>query len=185
MSPVASTLPTEPIAHLRAYDPQADAGHALRVAHLSLDLARVFREAIDLNDLYLAACLHDLGKVELHHLARLPRPFTPEERAQMQAHAHRGAEMVATLAGISDRVKHWILHHHERYDGLGYPYGVAGEAIPLGARIIAIADVYDALTNDRPYRPGWSRDEARAYVSGQAGTHFDPRLVLAFEALTP
>lgn len=177
-------LPPEPIAHLRAYDPQADAGHAVRVAQLSLDIARVFGEPVDRDDLYLAACLHDLGKADLHHLARLPRPLTPDERAAMEAHPRRGAEMVESFIGVSAPVKSWVLHHHERYDGRGYPHGMAGEDIPLGARIIAIADVYDALTSDRPYRPGWGPGEARAYVLDQAGTRFDPHLTLAFELLT-
>ncbi|MFC6662502.1 HD-GYP domain-containing protein [Deinococcus multiflagellatus] len=115
-------LAGEPIAQLRAFDPLADAGHAVRVADLSLRIAAVFGEPVQPHDLYLAACLHDLGKAELHHLVQLPRPLTQEERQCMESHATCGAVMAQTLLGVSDTVKAYVLHHHEQW-GVRVPTG--------------------------------------------------------------
>jgi HD-GYP domain-containing protein (c-di-GMP phosphodiesterase class II) len=75
------------------------------------------------------------------------------------------------------------LHHHERWDGTGYPHGLSGDEIPLEARVFAVIDVFDALTSDRPYRPAWSKEQAVDYIKGQAGKHFDPRVVDVFNAM--
>ncbi len=124
--------------------------------------------------------LHDLGKVALPDaVLSAPRALTPEEWAMVQQHPEFGH---ALLDGVGiEPVDSWVLHHHERWDGKGYPHGLAGEAIPLGARIIFVADAFEAITADRPYRPAQSVDAALAELRANAGTQFDPNVVSALE----
>lgn len=126
-----------------------------------------------------AAPMHDIGKVGIPDAVLLkPGPLTPEERDIMQRHPQMGADILEGSASPLLQAGAVIaISHHERYDGRGYPRGLAGDAIPLHGRIVAVADVFDALTNPRPYKPGWSIERAVTYLLGQKGTHFDPACV--------
>ncbi|GGB70697.1 HD-GYP domain-containing protein [Deinococcus soli (ex Cha et al. 2016)] len=170
----------DPIAQLLAADPQADLEHARRVADLSVQLARALGDTLWLDELHRAACLHDLGKVRMHDVDALPRTLTPHERHVIEQHPDIGACLAQRELRETPRVVGYIRHHHERFDGRGYPGALAGECIPLGARIISVADTFDALISDRPYRSGWQHVEARGYLTAHAGTRFDPRVVRAF-----
>lgn len=134
--------------------------------------------------LKLASTMHDVGKIGVPDSILLKKgPLSSEERAQMQTHSERGrrilegssSELVRLAAEIAES-------HHERWDGSGYPRGLRGEAIPLSGRIVAVADVFDALVTQRPYKQAWPLDRARAFIAEQAGLHFDPRCVEAFLA---
>jgi putative two-component system response regulator len=131
--------------------------------------------------LYLAAPMHDVGKIGVSDAILLkPDRLDPEERREMQRHAEYGfrildgssSELIRTAAEMA-------LAHHERWDGTGYPRGLAAEAIPLCGRIAAVADVCDALASERPYKPAWSLDRIKAYLIENAGTQFDPQCVRA------
>ncbi|WP_018466389.1 GAF domain-containing protein [Calidithermus timidus] len=158
------------------------AGHTERVTRLALRLA----EALGLGEpalteLRLGAYLHDLGKLAVPDaILKKPGKLTPEEWEQMKAHVTLGEEMARRLGFLPPATLEVIRHHHERWDGKGYPDGLAGEAIPLLARIFALADVYDALTSERPYKPPWSHEEALAELERQAGRQFDPQLAQVF-----
>jgi len=139
---------------------------------LELDEERVERVRI-------AGLLHDIGKIGISDsLLSKPGPLDAEEWKEMYTHPEIGARLLAQPE--LDDVREWILAHHERPDGLGYPYGLSGEAIPLEARIIAVADAYEAMTADRAYRPALGEAAARAELQGGAGTQFDGRVVGAF-----
>ena len=154
--------------------------HSERVADLAARIATrlgVDREQVELTR--LAGSLHDLGKLAIpEEILRKPGPLSEAERLVLERHPHIGFRMLETL-GV-DPVADWVLHHHERWDGSGYPDGVGGEEIPLGARIIFVADAYDAMTSDRVYRGRLSDDEAIAELARCSGTQFDPEVVAAF-----
>jgi diguanylate cyclase (GGDEF)-like protein len=135
-------------------------------------------ETID--HLRLAGLLHDIGKIGLPDtILRAPRALTPDEFEMVKRHPEFGYSL---LDGIGiDPVDEWVLHHHERWDGNGYPNGLAGEEIPLGARIILVADAFEAMTADRPYREAPGREFALAELRANAGTQFDPLVVDALE----
>ena len=132
-----------------------------------------------------AGVLHDVGKLGIADaVLQKPGPLTDEEWADMRRHPELGARILehANLRDISG----WVLAHHERIDGRGYPHGLAGPAIPLEARILAVADAYEAMTADRPYRAALGHDAARAELQACAGSQFDPEVVDAFlRALAP
>jgi HD-GYP domain-containing protein (c-di-GMP phosphodiesterase class II) len=132
------------------------------------------------NDLSLLARFHDLGKVGIpDHILSKPEPLTEGEWRQMHQHCeigHRIASSIHDLEPISD----WILKHHERWDGRGYPTGLSGRDIPLACRILAIADAYDAMISDRPYQKALAPEEAIAELRRCAGTQFDPEMVEQF-----
>jgi len=130
-----------------------------------------------------AGLLHDLGKVSVsEHILNKPGKLTEEEYAQIKEHSALGAMIVAHVAGLQRLVK-MVRHHHERFDGKGYPDGLAGKDIPLEARILAVADVFDAMTHERSYRKALSREKAIAELERGAGTQFDPAVVKTFLAL--
>jgi ribonuclease P protein subunit RPR2 len=127
--------------------------------------------------------LHDVGKVAISDaILYKPGQLTAEERIEMQRHPVVGASIVAGIGflGVAAQV---VRHHHERWDGKGYPDGLAGEEIPLAARVFAVADVLDALTTDRPYRARMSFAVAREELLAGAGTHFDPAVIAVYEQL--
>ena len=131
-----------------------------------------------------AGLLHDIGKIGVPEtVLRKAGPLTSEEWALMRRHPLIGAQIVAPFEFFTVGAT-VIRHHHERVDGSGYPDGLAGDAIPVGARIVAVADVYDALTSDRPYRQAMSNADARAFLRTQAGLGLDDEMVDAFIGLT-
>ncbi|WP_255808135.1 HD domain-containing phosphohydrolase [Deinococcus sp. KNUC1210] len=137
-----------------------------------------------LNHLQVGAFLHDLGKLVIPDaILHKPGSLTAEEWNVMQTHTTRGWELASRLPGLSAPTLEVIRHHHERWDGSGYPDGLANEDIPLEARIFAVCDVYDALISTRPYKDAWDPLEAMQEIQRQAGRHFDPQVVEAFLAL--
>ncbi len=149
--------------------------------------ARVDRRFLE--DLYRASPLHDIGKVALRDaVLQKPGRLTPEEFAEMKKHVLVGGqtfEMARDQVGpgtFMDMAAEIARYHHEKFDGSGYCAGLRGEEIPLSARIVALADVYDALTSRRVYKPAYSPQSARAIVVGESGRHFDPVIVAAFLA---
>jgi HD-GYP domain-containing protein (c-di-GMP phosphodiesterase class II) len=127
----------------------------------------------------LAGSLHDLGKLAIpEEILRKPAPLTEAERLVLERHPQIGFRMLESL-GV-DPVADWVLHHHERWDGAGYPDGLPAERIPLGARIIFVADAYDAMTSDRVYRRRLSTHDALAELQRCSGSQFDPEVVAAF-----
>ncbi len=153
--------------------------HSSEVGELAARIAtRLGLESEDIELIRLAGSLHDLGKLAIpEEILRKPGPLNEAERAVIERHPQIGFRMLESL-GV-DPVADWVLHHHERWDGAGYPHAVAGETIPLGARIIFVADAYDAMTSDRVYRERLSDDEALEELERCAGTQFDPEIVAA------
>jgi PAS domain S-box-containing protein len=157
--------------------------HTRRVGELAARIGAALGLPLDeLELIRLAAPLHDVGKIGIPDaILRKPGRLTPEEFAIMQTHTLIGAAMLADGATRHMRMAETIARsHHERWDGMGYPDGLAGEAIPIAARIVAVADVYDALTHARPYRGAWRRDRVIIRLRRKTGTHFDPQVVEAF-----
>jgi putative two-component system response regulator len=135
--------------------------------------------------------LHDIGKVAIpDNILLKPGRLTPEEMTVMRTHSMKGWEMLRRAAERMGQQGSLFLHygmeiarhHHERWDGAGYPDGLAGQAIPLSARLMAVADVYDALISRRPYKEPMSHEAARAYIEANSGGHFDPQIVQALVA---
>lgn len=161
---------------------KATAGHSARVRDYALLLAdrlgyvdEGFRR-----DLALGAFLHDVGKIGIPDRVLLKEgPLTDEERKSIERHPTLGADLIGDIPFLQD-ARELVLTHHERYDGKGYPGARSGEAIPLGARIFAVADVFDALTTDRPYHTALSWAETTQRIAGGRGTQFDPLAVDAF-----
>jgi hypothetical protein len=132
-----------------------------------------------------ASAMHDVGKVTIPDAVLLYRGrFSPEQRAIMETHTTVGAEILAGSRSPLVRMAEEVARtHHERWDGSGYPHGLAGEAIPLEGRIVAVCDFYDALISRRPYKEPWTPEAALAEIESQAGRHFDPRLAALFVAM--
>ena len=162
------------------------AGHTQRVVQLAMDLGRALGLGnAQLQDLKQGAYLHDIGKLAVPDAILLkPGRLTPEEFDVMRTHAARGYDIASRIPTFPGGALDVIRHHHERWDGTGYPDYLAGSDIPLLARIFAVADVYDALTSERPYKRAWTHEEATAEIRDQAGRHFDPAVVQAFVQLT-
>lgn len=164
---------------MEARDPYTS-GHSLRVSEYALAIARELRlSANEVDDIKRAALLHDVGKIyeEFAPLLRKEGKLTTEERMTMRTHVIRSAELVDTATRLRGSVQAMIRHHHENYDGSGYPDGLAGDDIPMGARIIMIADTIDAMTTDRPYRRAMTLSRAIEELEAFAGRQFDPQLV--------
>jgi putative two-component system response regulator len=160
-------------------------GHARRVSGYSAALGRrLGLDETSLERLSLAAFLHDIGKIGTPESVLLkPGPLTDEERAVIRLHAKRGARMLAGMVDM-DEVVEAVLHHHEHFDGTGYPNLLQGEQIPLLSRIILVADAYDAMTSPRPFREACSHEQALEQLLRGAGAQFDPEVVRAFGELT-
>ena len=158
--------------------------HAERVAAYGLEIARQFPSELVLTpELEFGFLLHDVGKVAIPDaILYKPGPLDPAERALMSRHPVIGAEIVQGIEFLAEAAD-VVRFHHERWDGAGYPDRLAGEDIPLAARVFAVADVLDALTTDRPYRPARSLRYARAMINAESGRHFDPRVVEAFNTI--
>ena len=130
-------------------------------------------------DIQVAALLHDVGKIGVpDHILRKPGKLTDDEYQAVRQHPDMGATMVAAVPGFG-AVLDAIRHHHERWDGQGYPAGLCGDATPLPARIMAVADAFSAMTTDRPYRKGMADERALSILEAGAGTQWDPACVRA------
>jgi putative nucleotidyltransferase with HDIG domain len=159
-------------------------GHCERVASYACALAR----AAGVDDEVLlwfrmGALLHDVGKIVVPaEILNKPGRLTPEERAVIERHPDAGVELISDIEFPWD-IRPMVRHHHEAWDGSGYPAGLAGETIPLAARILCVADVYDALASDRPYRPAFPHERTLEIMSAEAGTRLDPALFDVFRTL--
>lgn len=160
------------------------AGHSAAVAVYSRDIAKRMGLASDQQELvHLCGLVHDIGKIGLPvGLLEKPGPLTLDERRQMEAHAAIGERILANVADYAE-IADVVRHHHERVDGGGYPDGLRGAEIPLLARIIAVADAYDAMTSDRPYRDAMPSRVARMRLAQAVESQFDTSVVAAFEAI--
>ena len=162
-------------------------GHSERVTNISLAILDYIgpAEEVDRNPLFrqrlqIAAVLHDVGKIGVpDEILHKPAKLTPKEEKQMQAHPSVGANVVSHIKGLRDLIG-GIKYHHERYDGKGYPEGLKSDEIPFMARIISVADTFDAMTSDRPYRKGLDSMVAREEIQKNAAAQFDPFMVAAF-----
>jgi HD domain-containing protein/MASE9 protein len=164
---------------IEARDPYTS-GHSLRVSELSRAIAvELGLSAREIEQVETAALLHDVGKIheEFAPLLRKEGRLTPEETAVMQTHSTRSAELVGIISKFHGFIQDSVRHHHERWDGQGYPSGLSGNNIPLGSRIILISDTVDAMTTDRPYRKRLTLDIVVAELQKCKGTQFDPALV--------
>ena len=156
-------------------------GHCHRLERLAVATG----EKLDLDGdqlvtLSYAAYLHDVGKVRVpDEILNKPGPLTDEEWVEMRRHPEYGARMLEDKEFLRDAGR-IVIAHHERYDGSGYPRGLAGDDIPIEARIISVVDAYDAMVSDRPYRKALSKETALAEIERNSGSQFDPRVVRAF-----
>jgi HD-GYP domain-containing protein (c-di-GMP phosphodiesterase class II) len=161
-------------------------GHGVRTARYAVPLGHAagFSPA-ELNDLCLASLLHDMGVLTLPaHILEKDGALSDKEYALVQSHPRAGAELLAPIE-VLRRPALWIAHHHERWDGCGDPYGLRGELIPLGARILAVADTFDSLTSPQPYRMALESNAALRLLRELAGSQLDPELVPIFARLAP
>jgi putative two-component system response regulator len=162
--------------------------HVVRMSHYAAVLARAIGQPNAwVEDLLAAAPMHDIGKIGIpDNILTKPGKLTPEEWKVMQTHPVIGAEIIG---GHPDPMlamaRSAAMTHHERWDGSGYPAGLKGEEIPLEGRLVAVADVFDALTSARPYKKPWTNEEAADLIKSEAGRHFDPRIVEAFIRCLP
>jgi len=157
-------------------------GHAQRVARTAVDIGtRLGMVPAELEKLEYAALIMDMGKANVpQSLLNKKDPLTPEEWEVLQGHSTKGAQMVAEIPFLS-ATSDWILHHHEYWDGSGYPDGLKGEDIPLAARILSIAADYDAMLSERPYHPrALTRDEAYEEIRSGLGGRYDPLVAQIF-----
>jgi putative two-component system response regulator len=160
--------------------------HAQRIGHTSSLLASKLRLAArEVYRILHAAPLHDIGKIAIPDAILLkPGRLTPQEFEALKTHPVVGARILggsrSRLLQVASEI---AATHHEHWDGRGYPDGLSGEEIPLSGRIVAVADVFDALTHERPYKPAWSTDQAVAEIIEQSGRQFDPAVVAAFQTL--
>jgi putative nucleotidyltransferase with HDIG domain len=158
-------------------------GHSLRVAKYMMEIA--FHMSIapgteEWVDMQRGGLLHDIGKIGVSDtILHKPGPLTDDEWVDMRRHPKIGHDMIKEISFLSGAAR-IVLAHHERYDGKGYPTGLKADEIPLGARIFVLADTFDAMTSDRPYRKALSSEVAREEIIRCSGTQFDPRCVQAF-----
>jgi hypothetical protein len=156
-------------------------GHSERVSQYSLAIGKEMGLGEDqLELLQYVGILHDMGKIGIRDaVLKKPGIFTAGEYGEMQRHPAIGGEIIKEIKMLGQSAS-WVRYHHERFDGTGFPEGLKGESIPLGARIISVADAYDAITSDRPYKKALSRQEAKEEILCSSGSQFDPAVVEAF-----
>ncbi|WP_309571005.1 HD-GYP domain-containing protein, partial [Deinococcus sp.] len=159
-------------------------GHERQVTMLALRLALEageVRTTLGIRQVIWAGMLHDIGKSAIDpRITNKPGGLSAQEQEIMRQHPTLGRRLASMAPDVDWEILNAVQHHHERWDGLGYPAGLIGESVPVLARILKVADVYDALVTDRPYRPAWSSEEAVEYLLDHSGTDFDPRLVRIF-----
>ncbi len=179
LMPTASQLTQQ----LESHDPDG-AGHATRVTVLALKLAEMVRASAErIEAIRAGGPLHDIGKLAVaSSILRKPGPLAPDELEKIRTHPVVGVHMLAEVEDAQGGLE-CVLHHHEWWNGTGYPHGLAAGEIPFEARILAVADAYDAMMFDRPYRAALTHDEAMAEVERCAGRQFDPQVAEAFLAL--
>jgi HD-GYP domain-containing protein (c-di-GMP phosphodiesterase class II) len=155
--------------------------HVERTVHYVMQIARAMDFSNDEIELLKeAAILHDLGKVGISdNILNKKAKLTKKEYEEIKKHPQIGADILRPMQFLRSLIP-YIFYHHERWDGQGYPTGIRGEEIPLGARIIAIADVFEALTSERPYRKAYPKEKAIGIIKKGSGTQFDPRVVTVF-----
>ncbi|MBY6017050.1 response regulator [Halomonas denitrificans] len=173
----------EKLAKATAFKDEETGLHVLRVAHYARLIAQAHGcDPAWCEDLFYAAPLHDIGKIGIPDaILGKPGKLNDAEWQVMKTHTELGAQLLeGDDASVMVMARAIALHHHERFDGAGYPHGLVGDAIPLEARIVAIADVFDALVSVRPYKPALSLEQAIAIIEQSAGTHLDPTLVRHF-----
>jgi putative nucleotidyltransferase with HDIG domain len=173
----------ETLAHAVDAKDQVTHGHIRRVQQLTTDVARAIgvTDDVQLRAIEASALLHDMGKLAIpEHILNKPGKLTPAEFEKMKLHASIGAEILSSIE-FPYPVVPIVRHHHENWDGTGYPDRIAGVDIPIGARILSVVDCFDALTSDRPYRPALSAQEALAIVRQRRGNMYDPLVVDMFE----
>ena len=171
------------VSSVDAKDPYT-CGHSTRVAITCREVARGMGFAGDaLKEVYMAGLLHDIGKIGTPEaILRKPGLLLPEERDIMRRHVEVGGQILSGIRRL-EFIREAVLYHHEHLDGSGYPSGLKGEAIPLVARIIALADAFDAMTSNRPYRPMLPLEDVKREIGRATGTQFDPQVVRAFLGL--
>jgi len=172
----------EAFAHAVDAKDQVTHDHTRRVQDQTVHLARALavNDEGEIQAIKAAALLHDVGKLAVpEHILNKPGRLTPAEYEIMKRHAPIGADILSVI-GFPYAVAPIVRHHHENWDGSGYPDGISGDAIPTGSRILAVVDCFDALTSDRPYRPRMEDSEALKILSDRSGTMYDPRVVDAF-----
>ncbi len=169
-----------------ALDAKCDytSGHSLRVSRYAVGIAKVMSlPADDLRDIELAGILHDIGKIGVpESILWKPDKLTAEEQSVMAHHPVQSAQIIGDLKGLG-RVRQYVLHHHEFIDGSGYPDHLVGDAIPLGSRILLVADAYDAMTTDRPYRKALGHERALTELRKHAGRQFESHIVEALAVM--
>lgn len=166
---------------IEAQDPYTS-GHSIRVAEGAIAIARELGlNSRTINHIETAALLHDIGKIDsaFREILRQEGPLTAEQRKLIRNHPERGVELVRSVRALDEAVLDYIKHHHERYDGTGYPDSLEGDEIPVGARIIMVSDSIDAMVTKRPYRDALSRSETISELRKHEGTQFDPTVVEA------
>lgn len=168
---------------VEAKDPYTS-GHANRVEKFAVELAKAYHLPFEsIQNLKTASILHDIGKIGIHdEILNKASRLTQEEYQEIMRHPAIGAEIISKVNFLSD-ITTIVKHHHERYDGKGYPDGLSGEDIPIEAAILTIADSYDAMTSDRPYRTAMTPEEALSELQKNAGTQFHPDLVKVFVSI--
>jgi putative nucleotidyltransferase with HDIG domain len=157
--------------------------HCSRLAHYATVTAEVLGlDAKEIETIRLGAALHDVGKIVVSdQILKKPGKLTPDEYAIIKQHCYSGGQICKRVSFL-EAAYPIVYHHHERFDGGGYPDGIGGDSIPLGARIVSVVDAYDSMTNDRPYRKAMSHEEAAAILREGAGSQWDPEIVNAFLA---
>ncbi len=175
---------TRVLVHLLDLKVPFNAGHVMRVAELSRWVARDLKMTEDgIRKVYLAGLLHDVGMITAKDvLLTKSTALTPDERRHIQTHSAKAEEVLRPILDDEEVLK-YIRHHRERFDGTGYPDGLKGQIIPLGARIIGVTESFDAMTRTRPYRQALTRSQALAELQRCSGTQFDPNVVTVFQAL--
>lgn len=166
------------LARASEYKDEDTGDHIKRIERITKLLAEELGYSENQAEMFAkASILHDIGKLSVDdYILRKPAKLSEEEFAVIKRHTINGAKILEGHSYFALE-KEIAMYHHEKWDGTGYPKGLKGEEIPIGARIVAIADVYDALTHERPYKEAWSQEKTLAFFHEQSGKHFDPKLV--------
>ena len=182
IAPSADTIAVQALTAVARVHDRGTSSHAQRMVAMAEATARILgRSEEEIHLVRLGALLHDIGKISVpDEILHKPGPLTEEEWSVMRRHPDIGRQILVQAGGKFELLSHMVVAHLERWDGSGYPYGLAKESIPLGARILSVVDSYDAMTSRRPYREPMPVEQARAELQHCAGSQFDPNVVCAF-----